>query len=350
MPWNGSGQFNRDTGVFTGATVWDDSRLAARTVRSDDNDTHDEDIATGLENTVTRDGQNSPSANLPMGGFRHTGVDDAAARTDYAAAGQIQDQGLTHLPPASVTGNPAILLTPTPAITTYVAGQRFSFVVEATNTGAITVTVSGLAAKALEKLGTALVAGDITVDDLIEIEYDGTQFQMLTPARTPVLTDSSIPASKLSGVGITLDTKQASTSGNAVTFTGIPSGVKRITFMMEGVSTNGTNQYILQIGDSGGIEATGYASGANGSSSTVAFILTIGPAATHLYHGTIILNLVDASTFTWTSQGSIVELITPLVISNAGSKSLSAELTQIQLGTVGFVDTFDAGNINIAYE
>ena len=94
MPWNGSGQFNRTNGVFTGATVWDQSRVAGRTVRSDDHDTHDEDIATGLENTVTRDGQNQPSANLPMGGFRHTNVDDAAARNEYATASQVQDQGL----------------------------------------------------------------------------------------------------------------------------------------------------------------------------------------------------------------------------------------------------------------
>lgn len=188
MPWNGSGQFNRDTGVFQGATVWDDSRLAARTVRSDDHDTHDEDIATGLENTVTRDGQNSASANLPMATFRHTGVGNAAARTDYAAAGQIQDQGLTHIAPASVGGTgDAITLSPTPGITAYAAGQRWSFLAEATNTVAVTVNVSALGTKAIQKLGAALVAGDITTADLVEIEYDGTQFQMLTPARTAEL-------------------------------------------------------------------------------------------------------------------------------------------------------------------
>ena len=82
MPWNGSGVFNRITGIFTGSTVWGDTLAADRDVRADDHDTHDEDIATGLENCVTRNGENSPSANLPMAGFRHTNVDDAAARTD----------------------------------------------------------------------------------------------------------------------------------------------------------------------------------------------------------------------------------------------------------------------------
>lgn len=183
MPWNGSGQFNRDTGVFQGATVWDDSRLAARTVRSDDHDTHDEDIATGLENTVTRDGQNSPSANLPMATFRHTGVGNAVARTDYAAAGQVQDQGLTHIVPASVAGTAdAITLSPTPAITSYTAGQRWSFVAEGNNTGAVTVDVSSLGTKAVQKFGAALVSGDIETGDMVEIRYDGTQFQMISPS------------------------------------------------------------------------------------------------------------------------------------------------------------------------
>lgn len=198
MPWNGSGQFNRTNGVFTGAAVWDDSRVAGRTVRSDDHDTHDEDIATGMENTVTRDGQNQPTTNLPMGGFRHTGVDDAAARTDYAAAGQIQDQDLTHIVPTAVAGTgDAITLSPTPAITTYTAGQLWSFIAEATNTGATTINVSSLGVRAVQKLGAALVAGDITTGDLVVVRDDGTQFQMVSPARTPVLTSGGIPFTAL---------------------------------------------------------------------------------------------------------------------------------------------------------
>lgn len=221
MGWNGSGQFNRTNGVFTGATVWDQSRAAGRTVRSDDHDTHDEDIATGLENTVTRDGQNQPSANLPMGGFRHTNVDDAVARTDYAAAGQIQDQGLSHIVPASVGGTgDAITLSPTPAITAYAAGQKWSFVAEATNTGAVTINVSALGTQDVQKLGSALVAADITTGDVVEVEYDGTQFQMLSPARTPVL-----PADASLNIGSIIDS-----NGNEVhSFAGVASAVNELT-------------------------------------------------------------------------------------------------------------------------
>lgn len=198
MPWNGSGQFNRTDGNTTGATVWDDARIAGRLVRSDDHDTHDEDIATGLENTVTRDGQNAAAANLPMGGFRHTNVDDAAARTDYASATDLQDQQLTHIAAADVAGTAdAITLAPTPAIAAYAAGQRWSFVAEGTNTGATTIAVSGLATRAVQKLTAALAAGDITTGDLVTVEDDGTQFQLLTPARTPVLTNASVAIAAL---------------------------------------------------------------------------------------------------------------------------------------------------------
>jgi hypothetical protein len=59
---------------------------------------------------------------------------------------------------------------------------------------------------------------------------------------------------------LTSGTAQASTSGTAINFTGIPSWVKRITVMFSGVSTNGTSHLLVQIGDSAGVENTGYVS------------------------------------------------------------------------------------------
>ena len=48
-----------------------------------------EDLEVGLENLLTRDGQNAPSANLPMGGHKHTNVIDADSDTEYATWGQV---------------------------------------------------------------------------------------------------------------------------------------------------------------------------------------------------------------------------------------------------------------------
>lgn len=51
---------------------------------------------------------------------------------------------------------------------------------------------------------------------------------------------------------IALGTLTASTSGTSVTFSSIPSGVRRVTIMVSGMSTSGTSNVMVQIGDAGG--------------------------------------------------------------------------------------------------
>ena len=60
--------------------------------------------------------------------------------------------------------------------------------------------------------------------------------------------------------GIKLSTRQATTSGTAINFTGIPTLTKRITIMFNEVSTSGTSALVVQIGDTDGIETTVYVS------------------------------------------------------------------------------------------
>jgi hypothetical protein len=94
-------------------------------------------------------------------------------------------------------------------------------------------------------------------------------------------------------LGITSGTAVASTSGTSIDFTSIPSWVKRITVMLNGVSTSGTSIPLIQLGDSGGIENTGYSAVAGASTSagvwgasTVGFPLgasSISTAANILY-------------------------------------------------------------------
>ncbi|WP_288374789.1 phage tail protein [uncultured Pseudomonas sp.] len=68
------------------------------------------------------------------------------------------------------------------ALTAYAAGQRFQFKATATNTGAVTVRVNGLAAVPVKKAGTAgladLVGGDIRAGALYDLNHDGTYFQL----------------------------------------------------------------------------------------------------------------------------------------------------------------------------
>lgn len=161
-------------------------------------------------------------------------------------------------------------------------------------------------------------------------------------------------ASGTSG-GITLGTPVASTSGTSIDFTSIPAGTKRITINFSGVSGSGTSNMLVQIGDSGGIENTGYASGAtndNGTrvTSTAGFVIISANAAGSLFSGRVTLELLDAANFTWVSAGQMCETGSGMDGESGGNKSLSAELDRVRITTVGGSDTFDAGEINITYE
>jgi hypothetical protein len=170
MPRNGSGTYTLPPGnpVVSGTSI---SSTVQNTTMSD--------VAAELTNSIAADGQKTPTANLPMGNFRHTGVSNATARNQYAAAGQVQDGGFVWCGTAGGTAD-AITLSPIPSITAYSAGQTFRFIALGPNTiAAVTVNVSGLGTKSLTKLGaTALSAGDMSASTVYEITYDGTQFQL----------------------------------------------------------------------------------------------------------------------------------------------------------------------------
>ncbi len=156
-----------------------------------------------------------------------------------------------------------------------------------------------------------------------------------------------------SSAGITVATVQATTSGTAFDFTGIPSTVKRIKVLLNRCSLSGTDQMLVQIGDSGGFETSGYISEsgntAASSTSTSGFVLRAGDAANG-FIGTLVLDLFDASTNTWiASGGQAKDNGTTVIYLNTGVKSLSATLDRVRLTRSG-TDTFDSGSVTITYE
>jgi len=151
-------------------------------------------------------------------------------------------------------------------------------------------------------------------------------------------------------------TSQASTSGTSIDFTNIPSWVKRITVMFNGVSTNGTSATIIQLGDSGGIETTGYLGSMSYQAAQALYTTGIGVnntgSAAALRHGSTIITLVDSSTNTWSAMGVVgtTGVGSGETYSSGSVKSLSATLDRVRITTVNGTDTFDAGTINILYE
>ena len=184
-----------------------------------------------------------------------------------------------------------------------------------------------------------------------------------TPARLPIGTanqqlrtnaGATAPEWFTPSSGVTQGTAIATTSGTAHGFTSLPAGTKRIVLSFAGISTGGSSDFIVQIGDSGGYENTGYSSqacdGGTPSTSTAGFIQSDTPAAARSYHGSVILTLVDAATNTWAAHGCLVaDTGAAVAFYSAGSKALSATLDRVQLTTVSG-DTFDAGLVNIQYE
>ena len=154
-----------------------------------------------------------------------------------------------------------------------------------------------------------------------------------------------------------LETAKASTSGTSIDFTGIPSWVKRVTVMFNGVSTNGSSLVQVQLG-AGSITSSGYVSaGANlpsgspisANSLTSGFCIDAAANAAAIRSGVLIASLMGSNTWVYTSSNARSDT-SGVVALASGSITLSGTLDRIRVTTVNGTDTFDAGSINILYE
>ena len=184
-PWSGSAlnqQFTRTDGTRSGDDTWQHAAAAPVDIVAPDHDNHDTDVANGVNVCLKKDGGNTATADIPMGGFTLTNIAAAGARTESASFADVQDNKAEYVATVGGTAD-AITLTPTIAITAYVAGQRFSFIAGGDNTAATTVSVSAVGAKSVVRndgANTALAGGDIQAGAIVDIEYDGTRFLLLT--------------------------------------------------------------------------------------------------------------------------------------------------------------------------
>jgi hypothetical protein len=274
----------------------------------------------------------------------------------------------------------------TPALTSYVTGDIFTFVVGSTNTTNVTINIDGLGAKAVTVNGsTALVAGALPSGKAVQIGYDGTRFQLLTNnyvgAATGTLpvanggtgvttstgsgavvlgTSPSISGAVMSTMAssvITSGTAVASTSGTSIDFTGIPSWVKRITVMFNGVSTSGTSNMQIQLGTGSTTYTTSgylgavvvFAVGTMATSNiSTGFGVSALHAAANLIGGNMVLTNLTGNT--WSAASNFGVSSSTFAYTSVGSVPLGAALTAVRITTVNGTDTFDAGSINILYE
>jgi hypothetical protein len=237
------------------------------------------DLATGLSTCITKDGQTTPTNNIPMGGFKITGLGAGTVGGDAVRLSQLQ-AGTAQL--LAVSGTDTLTALGTPTLTAYATGNTFYFVAAATNTTSVTLNVDGLGAKAVTRHGsTALVAGDILAGEVCLVVYDGTRFQLLNPASYTNLNVSGVLSLAAGAVGTpslaasgdpntgvwfpAADTVALSTggtermrldsSGNLGIGTSSPSGrldVQAANLDIVGVSTTGTNYVRQRMTNTGG--------------------------------------------------------------------------------------------------
>jgi hypothetical protein len=211
-------------------------------------------------------------------------------------------------------------------------------------------------------MSTIITAGNATNNgaSLLSAADGELEFKTGSGAGTTALTlsTSQIATFSVGALGtIFSGTAVASTSGTSIDFTGIPAGVKRITVMCNGISKSSSANFLFQLGDSGGIETTGYVGNGIATtagptvvnvSSTAGFPMAGDAVGTALVYGSIVFTLLGSNA--WIANGLMTTGNGIYNTSISGSKTLSDTLDRVRITTTSGTDTFDAGSINILYE
>lgn len=153
--------------------------------------------------------------------------------------------------------------------------------------------------------------------------------------------------------GYTWLAPQSTASGTEKDFTGIPAWVTEMVVAFSLASLNGTDSFLIQLGDSGGFETTGYDTTTSSSQSTL--ISTAGgtvsgftvpvanPANAVRSFATLIRPFGDNE---WVYQGSFA--LGAQYSWSSGVKTLSDVLTQVRITRSGS-NTFDLGRVAVGY-
>lgn len=339
MAFNGSGSFSLASGnpVVTGTTI--SSTWANNTLT---------DIATGLSTTVCKDGQQTITANLPMAGFRHTGVGNATTRAaaTYASAADVQDGTLVSL--TSISGTNTVTATAAITMTAYASGQSFRFIPANTNTGATTINLNSIGAKNIFWLGAACVGGEIRQNIPVTLHYDGTQFNIVGNGFNapfldthPIVEGSADSTKKVRFEvdGLTTATTRVITAPDRDLTLGNLSSITNSTGA--DVALNNTANYFDGPVVVQGTSGTWFASG------TVTVVDTAGAADifAKLWDGTTV---IDSSRVAIPAAGSVMTIaLSGVITSPAGNLRISCKDISSTSGAIKFNSTTNSTDSTI---
>ena len=203
--------------------------------------------------------------------------------------------------------------------------------------------------------GTETTLGDSSDDFLLPsgAEIIAQSGSTITIASGATIANAGTATGFAAAGGTTAHGVLAGSSGN-MAFGSIPTGTKRIDIIFSALSDDNAQDYKIRIGDAGGIETSGYVINTTKVESTAthalcvdSFMMHSAHSTSYITHGVMSLYLVDPATYTWVSVHVLGQTTTLRSVLGGGSKSLSAELTQLAILPAS--GNIDAGKVNVHY-
>ena len=188
MTWDGGGTFDRVHNFSADASAG----IQAQAARFD---AEFDGIKTGLENCQTLTGETTPTANSPMGGFKHTGVAAATSTDNYLRADQASNQVGIYVRDVNTGVSGTISASAAVFPTAFTDGQRVTVKVSADGSTSAnrTIIINGLSANIIDNLGSAVPASKMKKDGIFDLIYDSSAaaFRLITERNDTYLADSS---------------------------------------------------------------------------------------------------------------------------------------------------------------
>lgn len=193
-------------------------------------------------------------------------------------------------------------------------------------------------------MSSVVLSGDTSGTVTVTVPAIAGSNTVTIPAGTGTVAVQGVSTNIVSGTAV------ASTSGTSIDFTSIPSWVKRITVMFNGVSTSGSSIVLVQTG-AGSVTTSGYLGSAtygNTANFTTGFAVGNSGAATYFRYGAMTILNISGNIWVASYAGGLSG-ITEFGC-GGGNVTLGGTLDRVRITTVNGTDTFDAGSINILYE
>lgn len=176
--------FQRTDGTRSGSTTWQQADAAGVGILSSAEDTHDQDVADALNGAWQRNGDNQPTADLPLNSYKFTGVGAATANSHFARAAEVQKDSMKW---GGTTGGSltAYTVTLTPAVAAYSDGMEIAARAHATNGSPVTLNAGG-GATAIKFQAADVASGSITANSVFAVRYNSTKswFDLMSPIPT----------------------------------------------------------------------------------------------------------------------------------------------------------------------